>query len=171
MLRYFVGYAGNRIMRTKNCFTGLRVCITFIGVFIEFLKSLVTLTQQVTMEELLKTVETLKSQVEALSKKLEEQKQVVKRVDKRALTDAKKKVQEEFVRELLKNEYEITNDENDKISCAELSRYLAVKTDKYSPRVLDNIIGRMLKTTTCRDKNTNSKMKIGIKRVECEIQD
>lgn len=123
------------------------------------------------MEELLKTVETLKSQVDALSKKLNEQKEVVKRVDKRALTDAKKKVQEEFVKDLLKEDYEITNDQNDRVTCAELSRYLTIKTDKYSPRVLDNIIGRMLKTTTVRDKTTNSKMKIGIRRVQCEIQD
>jgi ribosomal protein L16 Arg81 hydroxylase len=123
------------------------------------------------MEALLQTVESLKAQIEALSKKFEEQKKVVKKVDKRALIEAKKKLQEEFVKDLLKDDYEITNDENDRVTCAELSRYLAIKSDKYSPRVLDNTLGRMLKTTTMRDRKTNSKMKIGIKRVQCEIQD
>lgn len=109
--------------------------------------------------QVLETLETLKTQLE-------------REINRLKSLETKKNVKDEeetFVKELLKDDYIITNNENDSVPCAELCRYLAIKTDKYSPRKLDYILAKMLKTINKKNGGVSAKYKIGIKKIQCDI--
>jgi hypothetical protein len=76
----------------------------------------------------------------------------------------------DFVKDLLKHDYVITDNDSDYVPCAELCRYLTLKSDKYSPRKFDYVLARIFKTITKKQGATNTKYKVGIKRLECLIE-
>lgn len=110
--------------------------------------------------EIIKTLETFKKKID----------EMIVCIKKNKVKSPKAIEEETYVKDLLKEEFIITNDSNDLVLCGDICRYLTIKSDKYSPRKFDNIVSRILKTMSKKVEGETLKYKIGIKKIQCEIE-
>lgn len=71
--------------------------------------------------------------------------------------------QEKQILELLKKKYIVTRHPKDSVAVSELTRYLILQTEDFTPRQCDRVLGRLFKSYTKKVNGKNIKMKLGIK--------
>jgi hypothetical protein len=98
-------------------------------------------------------VSTSEEQNEKKNEKFENRKNIERHEEKRVL-------------ELLKKKYMITRHPKDFVIVSELTRFLILDSDEFTPRKYDKILGRLFKSHTKKIDNKNVKIKVGIKIIE-----
>lgn len=124
------------------------------------------MSSQETLLEILKELQVGIASIAAIYKENAEDlisnEQETKRQSKKEL----ERTQERKVLDLLNNQYTVTRHPDDMVTVAELTRYLILESEEFTPRQYDRILGRLFKSSTKKLDNKNVKMKIGIKKIQ-----